>query len=257
LPSGQYRITSSALPAGYSLKSILHENADVLNQPFTAREGSSQLLSISIGVSTSPWLRVAGRVTGGLAEQVSLTNPSLGETLTTNVGPGGVFEFPKLPPGSYIARVLPPPALPTPTGFVLVGKDITDLEVRIPPAKEVTVKISISGAATPQLSFTLAPPGTAPATATATATANGALVSIVGNTTVATSSRPDGTLKVALPAGERKITIVPATLPSGYVVERFTYGTVDLLINSIRVGLNDTSEISITLVPSPATPQQK
>jgi hypothetical protein len=65
--------------------------------------------------------------------------------------------------------------------------------------------------------------------------------------TVPTNVGTDGVFKVTLPEGERAISIQPTSLPSGYAVDSFTYGSVDLLKNPLRVARTDTAEIAIAV----------
>src|SRR5204862_1410062 len=95
---------------------------------------------------------------------------------------------------------------------------------RLPAPKEVTGRITIQGnlpsyVVMPRLAFSLAPIGG---------------ITITG-ATVPANPQPDGLFKMTLPLGERQLNIVPNTIPPGYKVASFTYGTTDLLKNPIRV----------------------
>jgi hypothetical protein len=77
---------------------------------------------------------------------------------------------------------------------------------------------------------------------------NGVLTtSAPGTVSVPTNVGPDGFFKVTLPEGERAISILPNSIPQGYSVDSFTYGSTDLLKNPIRVSSNDPAEIAITV----------
>ena len=205
---GQYRITVTGLPAGYNLKSITLNGADVLNQSLTVVAGASQTLSITLGVSSPPpWVKVSGRVTGGSATSVTMTGGASPETLTAAVGPGGTFEFPMVLPGNYSARTLPAVVLAGTTPVTVGSTNLTNLELRIPASKDVRGKITVKGnVPMPRLVLSMAAVGTtAPAaTGTTVSIVNGvAVVGPAGSVSVPTNPGPDGTFRVTLPDGER------------------------------------------------------
>jgi hypothetical protein len=49
-----------------------------------------------------------------------------------------------------------------------------------------------------------------------------------------------------LPQGERQITISPASIPAGYKLASFTYGTADLLKNPVHIAAADKTELRVT-----------
>jgi hypothetical protein len=75
----------------------------------------------------------------------------------------------------------------------------------------------------------------------------GVVSNAAGSVTVPTNVGTDGVFKVTLPEGERAISIQSSSLPSGYSVDSFTYGTTDLLKNPMRIALTDTAEIAIAV----------
>jgi hypothetical protein len=66
--------------------------------------------------------------------------------------------------------------------------------------------------------------------------------------------QPDGSFKVTLPAGERQISLAANTIPPGYKVGAFTYGTTDLTKNPLRVAATDTAELRVTFDASAIVP---
>lgn len=257
LPLGQYRVTATGLPSGYSVKSIMLGNIDALNQPITVTGAASPALSIALGVSSPPpWVKVSGRVTGGPATNVSMNGPALTETLTTAVGADGAFEFPMVPAGTYTARTVPPIALAPVTPITVGSTNVTGVELRVPATKEVSGKIILRGnVPIPRLIFSLLPIGAAATPATNNLTVvNGAVISIpAGSVTVPANPAADGAFKVTLPDGDRQITILPASIPPGYTVESFAYGGTDLLKNPLHIAPGDTSEMTITVDATKAT----
>ena len=60
----------------------------------------------------------------------------------------------------------------------------------------------------------------------------------------------DGTFQVGLPEGERRISVLKESIPAGYVVEAFTYGSQNLLNNPVRIAPGPLSDISIVIKKS-------
>jgi len=259
-PQGQYRITTTGLAAGYNIKSIKFGDVDALTQPIALNAAPGQVLTITLGVSSPPpWVQVSGRVTGGSATSVSLNGPAMADTLNVTVGPNGSFEFPMVLPGTYTARIIPASPLVPTTPITVGSTNVTNVEIRIPATKEVAGKITLRGSVPmPRLTFSLAPPGAATATPAPAALSilNGQIITTAGGgVNVPANPGADGLFKVTLPDGERRITIVPASIPAGYVVESFTYGATDLLKNPVLIALNDSSAFAITIDATQVRPR--
>jgi hypothetical protein len=243
LAVGEYRLTANGLPPGYSIKSASIGTVDAVNQTFKVAPGSATALAITLGVSSPPpWVKVSGRVIGGNATSVSLTGAPLAETLNAPVGRDGQFEFPRVLPGNYAARSVPAMVLAPPTSVTVGATNVANVELRIPVTKEISGKITVRGnVPVPRVIFTLANGG-APININ-----QGVVSNAAGSVNVPTNVGTDGVFRVTLPEGERAISIQPSSLPSGYSVDSFTYGTTDLLKNPLRVALTDTAEIAIAV----------
>jgi hypothetical protein len=243
MAAGEYKLTVSGLPAGYSLKSATAGNMDAVNQSFKVAPGSPTAIVITLGVSSPPpWVKVSGHVTGGNATNVSLSGTAVAETLTASVGRDGQFEFPMVLPGTYTARLVPAVVLAPTTPITVGSTNVSNVEIRIPPTREINGKITVRGnVPVPRVIFTLAN-GAAPININ-----QGVVSNTAGSVTVPTNVGTDGVFKVTLPEGERAISIQPSSLPSGYSVDSFTYGSTDLLKNPMRVALTDTAEIAIAV----------
>jgi hypothetical protein len=243
LAVGEYRLTANGLPPGYSIKSASVGTVDAVNQTFKVAPGSATALAITLGVSSPPpWVKVSGRVIGGNATSVSLTGAPLAETLNAPVGRDGQFEFPRVLPGNYAARSVPAMVLAPPTSVTVGATNVANVELRIPVTKEISGKITVRGnVPVPRVIFTLANGG-APININ-----QGVVSNAAGSVNVPTNVGTDGVFRVTLPEGERAISIQPSSLPTGYSVDSFTYGTTDLLKNPMRVALTDTAEIAIAV----------
>jgi TonB family protein len=233
LPEGEYRIGWSGLPAGYELKSIKAGSTDLLSTALKVSAGSPfPPIVVNLGVGEKPpWVRVSGRVRGlpavqnGTPYRMTLTG-SVMDTLDVAINADGSFEFARLLPGSYSARITP--NLPVAaTSFTVGNRDLPDLNITIPPMKEIRGLASAVTGRSVAMRINWSEPTAGTATSTAVI-------------------QSDGTFSVVMPEGERRITaIVP-----GYTVQSVTYGSADLLRDPIRISSADSSELRLTLVPA-------
>ncbi len=233
---GQYRITANGLPNGYTLKSMTLGATDVLTQPMNLASGDAQSMTVTLGVgSPPPWVRVRGRVTGtGAAARpnsVTMTSPSAADTLTAALQQDGSFEFEKVLPGSYTAHTLPLTSMSA-TGTLTVGtSDVANFEVRAPQPKEIRGRIVIEGSVPmPRLTFN------------------------VGGAPLPANPQQDGTFTITMPEAERQISVLPASVPAGYTLTSFIYGTTDLLKNPMRVAAADTAQLNVGFNASAVKP---
>jgi hypothetical protein len=249
LPPGQYRVTSTGLPPGFSIKSMTLGAADLLTQPMTVTSGDTATITVTLSVaSPPPRVSVSGRVTADDATRarvirVTMTSPAAAEPLTTIVDSDGSFEFSKVIPGSYTALAFAATSLSPPLSVTVGTTDVTGLTIRLPQPKTIAGHITVQGnlpknIPIPRLAFLLAPvAGIASSSAS-----------------VPANAEPDGSFRVALPEGERQLTLVTGTIPPGYKLASFTYGTTDLLKNPIRISPADTAELHVTLDATALTP---
>jgi TonB family protein len=236
LPEGEYRISWSALPAGYSLKSITAGSVDVLANPFKVAAGSPPPpLNVTLGVTLpAPWVKVSGRIVSPrpiqMAPPYQLTlMGTLVDPMNIAANADGSFEFPRVLAGAYTLR-LAYPALPTPpTSLMVTNKDLSGIEIAIPAMKEITGRVTVDGLGqiTPRLTFAVADPS--------------------GAVPVVAVGQPDGTFRVTLPEGDRRITLnVP-----GYSVKTLSYGNIDVLREPmLRISGTDSAQMQLVLVPS-------
>jgi len=161
-----------------------------------------------------------------------MTGGSALEPLDVAINPDGSFEFPRVLPGSYTARMTPAMPIP-PIPLFVTNRDLTGVEIAIPAMKEITGHVVVEGLGqvTPRLNFTLAD------------SRSSSSASAVG------FAMPDGSFRVTLPEGDRRLTLnVP-----GYTVKSLTYGTVDVLRNPLlKIAGADSAEFSVVLSPTAA-----
>jgi hypothetical protein len=186
---------------------------------------------------------IANEATRARVIRVALTGPAAAQPLTTIVDDDGSFEFSKVPPGSYTAFAFAATSLSQPLTVSVGTTDLMGLEIRLPAPKTIAGRVTVQGnlpknIPMPRLAFLLAPVAGISAS----------------SASVPTTAEPDGSFKVALPEGERQLTLVAGTIPPGYKVSTFTYGTTDLLKNPIRIVSADTAELRVMLDATSITP---
>jgi hypothetical protein len=231
LPEGEYRIGWTGLPAGYELKSVMAGSTDLLANPLKVSPAASvPSITVTLAVPSPPWVKVSGRVTGLSGPfRVSLSGTPVVDTLETPLNRDGSFEFPRVLPGSYTARLTP--ALPIPAVQVMVlNKDLNGVEIAVPPVREVIGNVVINGLipVSPQLSFTFLDVNRASPTASTSAVA---------------VAEPDGKFRVMMPQGERRVTL---SAP-GFTVRSLKYGETDLLKDPLKLSSSDSSELRVEL----------
>jgi len=237
LHTGQYRITATGLPRGYSIKSVTVDTADALTQPLKVSTGDSDPINVTLGVSSPPpWVKVTGRVTGSNPLSppptgITMNSATAGEVLNANVASDGSFEFPKVLPGSYTAMTSPVTATSTSATLTVGTTDVSNFVIRIPEPKEVTGQIVVPGKLPiPRVIFSISPVGAAPQ---------------ARGTNFPANPQQDGSFRISLPEGERQIMVVTGSFPPGFSLASFTYGATDLLKNPLRVAATDTAELRL------------
>lgn len=239
VPEGEYRVTWSQIPAGYYMKAIASGSVDLLAGPLVVAAGTSvSPITVTLGVANPvPWVKVSGRVvnplpTSTIPVRLTMIGGSALEPLDVAINPDGSFEFPRVLPGSYTARITPAMPIP-PIPLFVTNKDLTGVEVAIPAMKEITGHVVVEGLGqlAPRLNFILAD------------SRNSSSASAIG------FGMPDGSFGVTLPEGDRRLTLnVP-----GYTVKSLTYGTVDVLRNPLlKIAGTDSAEFNVVLSPTAA-----
>ena len=223
LPEGEYRLLPDWLPSSYAVKSMSYASADILKTPLRVRGPMPEQLLVTIG-PTEPVVKVAGRVVNSIstAFPVAVLVESSSEQfrMETPIARDGSFEFAKVPPGTY--RVSTQPFIPgTPALTVGAIRDISGLEVVIPIHRTIIGKVMVDAGPIPALSF------------------------ILNGDYVGASSRSNEIFSLTLPEGEGRLQV--DSLPLGYELKAFTYGTSDLLKNPLRVDGSGLNEIQVKL----------
>jgi TonB family protein len=233
MPEGEYRIAWTELPLGYYVESITSGSVDLLASTLKVAAGSPvPPVTVNLGVDAKPpWVKVSGRVNSlpvaraGTTFRLSLTSTTVLDPLEVSINPNGSFEFPRLLPGTYTARLNP--ILPvSATSFTVPNRDVTDLTISVPPIKQVRGVITGQGTVRPR---------------TATLTWGQSPFTM----SVSAPVEADGSFNVFVLEGERQIT----ASVSGFSIQTFTYGSINLLSDPVKVSMSDTSEFQLGVTP--------
>ena len=245
MPDGDYRVAmrpaglgsaTAGVPAAYFLRSLTSNSADLMTESLHVSEKETTQIHLGFGTTASnPWAKVSGRVAGldraGGAYRVALES-NVTSAIETHIDAEGRFEFPAvLQRTNYTARLVPPIASASSPRVVVADKDVTDVQISVPPEREMTVRVTMEDNSPPP-SFGLS------------LNATGSSMMVV------VRPEPDGTFKAKLPEDERRLTI--STLPLGYSVKSLTYGSANLLEQPLRIAGAAVAEIQVRLAADPA-----
>jgi len=244
VPEGEHRPGPiNGLPPGYAVKAMTYGTVDLLSAPMKVTPGDTTELRITISTPTTSPVKVSGKVSGLDATMlargsltVALLTPTYVRTFQASVASDGSFEFPEVFPGNYTARVTGPGIAPhQPIAIAVSTTDVRNVEIALPGQREITGRVVVEGSAPiPRFSFRLPQ-----------APAASAIVAQVLSIAPATN----GSFRLSLPEGERPLGDVIG-LPPGYTLKAATYGTVDLMHESLKVARTDTGELVFTVSAS-------
>jgi hypothetical protein len=280
LPPGDYRVTAPNLPVGNYIRSITANSSEILGSSFKIDPAVSPArLAVVVGASSG--VRVAGKIKRSDADtavelpgKVALNSAAGGEPVETVIAPDGSFEFPRLLPGSYFARVMVTPTVSSqPNLIVIPSRNTTDLEIPAPGTRELFGKVAVDGNGPPPR-FTLLL--TRDAKSVVDTGRQGELpsitVSTIFNSVMAggvagapvlqmdVNALPDGSFSVKIPDGVYRVVAVPAGvpqtsgIPAAYFVRSLTSNSGDLITDTLQVSDKETPTIHVgfgTTAPSP------
>jgi hypothetical protein len=243
VPDGEYRVVtvptglpSASIPAAYFLRSLRANSSDLMAEPLRVSEKESTQIDAGFG-TTAPnsWVKLSGRVSGLDASRntfrVALES-NLTSAIETYIDAEGKFEFPAvLQRTNYTVRLVPPvPAASSPL-VTVADKDVTDVQIVLPPEREMTVRVTVEGNhPVPAFGLTLS--------------------SQSNSMTVVVRPEADGSFKGKFPEDERRVSIIG--LPLGYNVSSATFGSANILRQPLKIGGSAASEIQVRLAVDPA-----
>lgn len=258
LPEGEYRIVAdiqNSAPgavAPYSLKSFAYGATDLLKDPLIVTSADSAALRLTYAPRSNFRSKVSGRVggwdpaalppppPGAPPAAVSLSSPVFASPLNATINPDGSFEFLKVYPGDYTARLtgaLPNMVVPPTADVHVLNADVTGVDLVMPRQREISGRIVLEGRGVmPRIGFPLT---VLSARLTGSTPSSTIFINI--------NPQPDGTFKITVPEGEREVGAANG-LPAGYAVKTMLYGSTDLVSNPLKVLLTDTAEFRITVL---------
>jgi len=207
--------------------------------------GSSILRDRDFHLTSPLTLRVRGRVVGegkNAITQVTLMSRSVGPAnpnpTPALIAPDGTFEFPRVFPGRYEARVQPARNF-APVTLVVDEADVTDLQLQVPLSaiSDMPIKVTVSldgDGPTPRFALQFEPTD-----------ARTQRTMMVGG--------PE--ISIQMPFGEYRVKPLPQgnqALPFGYSIKTITSGGKDLKTQPLVISIDSKPEVNITLTASSA-----
>jgi hypothetical protein len=264
LEAGEYRVLPTS-PAGFLLKSITSGSADLRSQPLKVSVNDPPQISIALNAVPQLMRKIGGRVIGH-AKRIG-SGPTLGISGTTNARTpillDGSFEFSGVPPGTYTITPVPMAPGVALVGLTVVDTDVLNVEILLPATRDVVGRVFIegdapmptsiavvipSGVANPSIQPSSNPPPPGSIGWQYAPPMPGSIVAPISTImTVGLAVQRDGFFRIALPEGQRRISLMPASIPAGYSVKALTYGSIDLLTDAIKVDLADSEELRVIL----------
>jgi hypothetical protein len=220
IPPGRYYVVAGLvdLPTYYPGVSSAN-GATALNvlsgTPIT---GINFTMAVSAGVTVSGRVVQPNGSPAPEVRSVGLIGGSGGPTPTSAVRTDGTFELLRVRPGNYQLLVSGAQLGPQPTPVVVADKDVTGIEVLIPPSITVTGSVNVEGnGLRPRLTIVFSP------------------FKGNGNTQVpsAIPQPNNGSFRAILPEGDYRIGWT--NLPAGYELKSITAGSIDLLSATLKV----------------------
>ena len=280
-PPGEYRIAINNIPAGYYLKAIASGAKDLIGNSLKITPADTPIrVAVTLGISSG--VRLAGRVrpadaedSATVPEKIVFSGVAVDESTESALNSDGFFEFAKMLPGTYDARVVLTPTVSSPpTRIIVPNRNVTDLEIPVPGTREISGKVAVDGNGVPP-KFTLllvrggnsvvvaGPPGELPSVSAATL-ANLALGGGIAGAQVLqvdVNALPDGSFRLRVPDGDYRVVATPAGLisnsggiPAAYFVRSVTANSIDLMTEPLHVSDKETPEIHVgfgTTSPNP------
>jgi hypothetical protein len=253
LPDGRHRLRVDGYPeSAYSVKSIAYGSTKLKDDILDIDGGNQKelLITFSAAPNTS-WPKVKGRISGltNVREPLSVVLSSPRTKLRIEAVPraDGSFEFPKVPPDTYTVTTAPRVAAMAPQTVSVAARDISLLSLTVPAQRTVVVRMTTDEGSPPSdVSWTLTLSKTeayairpsfvyrsARESVCALDACTFAMERSIGEPAVLWSSPVVSSFALTLPEGEYRAQLT--SLPPGYALSSFTYGTVNLLEAPFRV----------------------
>jgi hypothetical protein len=232
--AGNYAIRWGKLPPAYAVSAVRAGGLDLLRVPLPVdRNSELPPIVITIGVNPEAAVKVSGRVINppGNPRATAVTLSAGGGKVEALIQADGSFEFPKVLPLAtpYRIGVGPHAAFDPSTAVTVASRNVSGLEITLPVVREIRGRVEGEGI--------LPEPN---------------LLIRVSNSRSARFSvspvwQPDGVFTVFLPEGTLDLQLEA----SGYLVDAFSYGSTNLLLNRGPISPKDSTELRVTLSAYP------
>jgi hypothetical protein len=285
LPAGEYRITAQGVPTGYYFKAITAGSTNLLTSPLKIEGTEPVRIAVTLGKSAG--VRVRGRVqdfaTPTPSRRITLVDPIQLSSVEAPVAADGAFDFERVMPGNYLARLILTSSIGTPFVSVAIpDRNLSDLVVVSPSLREITGRVAVAGnGSLPRFTLLLvhgedsllipaATPSGLPTIAPAAANVRAG----IADTQVLSldvNALPDGSFKIKVPQGKYRVALPPSQagqgiqlpanltirapgLPPAFFLRDISYGPARLLTEPFVVSDADNYELFIgfgTNTPNP------
>lgn len=237
IPPGYYWVLGGAAGQG-----TYYPSAPTLVNATVVTVAPGETATVDFRLMSALGGKVSGRVRlregsfGGL--WATLSGSKVDEFLQTPVSAEGTFDFGRVPLGTYLLSVYPPPPGLIGTGIRIGEKDQTGLEIVAPPTQTITGRIVIQ------------PGGPIPVGLLGfyTLTADQSAIQSYLPATI----NPDGTFTVKLHSARHQIEI--AGMPVGYSVASIRAGSTNLA-QGVTVRNADIADVVVTINGPPTLPR--
>jgi hypothetical protein len=271
LGEGEYRLVVRTVPFGYEVKSLKYGSTDLLNEQLKITDPVSESIQLVLGVlpeARASGVKITGRVTGvfpsGNPQRLLLFPAEPKDPVyaafpdnATGLQPDGSFQFERVPPGTYLARLITMPPSEA-VRIVVEAKDVTGVELVSKGQVEVSGTVTFEGEG-PPLELTRVTVRAVQDRQADPSRASEDESIFAGSVTFGARVAADGTFKLVVPSGNSRIQVGG---PTGYGIKSVTQGSKDLrrepLVNDPAAG-GTLEPIRIIVQPStrpPAQPQQ-
>lgn len=240
LPDGEYRVSLTGLPIGYTLETMIAGSVNLLENPLkiSAGETPPQIVITLKASSPSPWVNVKGHVIDrrgpGSVMPRDVLLGGAAERLKAEVDGDGAFEFPRVLPGRYTLKAQDRSELdafedPFQTMLIDVGnKNLDGVEFVLPATRRIITRLIVEDGPIVPRGFQFfvtdssgrqrTPGGWGP--------------------------WPDGTIYLWLPDGEYRLTVKP---PDEYALRSLTAGSTNLLTDPLKISASTSKDLEIQL----------
>jgi hypothetical protein len=268
LPEGRHKVRVDGFPeSAYRLKSARHGSVDLSRELLNvSADKSDELVLTFSAASPVRWPRVKGRVLGAdtAREPVRVVLVSTRTKYRIEATPkrNGSFEFPKVPPDTYMVLTAPRVAAMAPQAVVVADRDVSSVNVVIPARRDVLVRvISTDGTTVPSAPSLLLTRSeteaysirldlpfifrTARELVCIVDVCSTSFEAMEGEPMLVAHSKTDGRFVLRIADGDYQVAV--DRIPAGFQLDAIRHGAVDLRQQPLHLAPNMPNEIVVVL----------